>query len=328
MADVVATTGIDLTATSSDGTRLAVRDHGGSGPALLVMHGAGQNLATLTGLVSSLASHHRVVSMDLRNHGWSSDGPWTWSHALDDVDAVIDRLALEDVTLVGHSLGGMVAAIYGAAGRRKCRAAVNIDGHGNGRPEILEGDYAAKAAERNLLLRQMASSMWPAVALSAEEAEQAGQMRVGSAMTFGMSEAAATEAWQRSLAPAADGRYAVRPSAAQMEVLADAIDDADLFETYRLTRCPLLIFHATRLPDYGEVPETAAAALPPWLGEHLTTVQAGIARGLRTVVETTPRVRVETVDLTHALITEAPQMLAEVITGFVHDAPSSQESDS
>ena len=323
MDDVKVPTRTDLSVVSADGTRLAVRDHGGSGPVLLLMHGASQNLATWTDMAPYFTSHHRVVAMDLRNHGKSADGPWTWSAALDDIDAVMDELGLEDVTLVGHSLGGMLAAMYAAADRRPCRAAVNIDGHGNGRPEMLDREYVDLAAERGAVLRQMAASMWPAQTLSEEEVGHAGQARVAAATSFGMSAAAATEAWERSTVRSPDGRYGIRPSAEQMEELADAIDAADLLDVYRRSRCPLLIFDATRIPDYSDVPEAAAAVLPSWLGEHLAAIQDGIARGLATVAETTPHVRVETVDLTHALVTEDPAGIARIVTGFVHDVPSS-----
>lgn len=44
--------------------------------------------------------------------------------------AVVDTLGLDRPAVVGHSLGGMVAALW-AAGHSSCRLAVNLDGHGN-----------------------------------------------------------------------------------------------------------------------------------------------------------------------------------------------------
>lgn len=56
----------------------------------------------------------RCVSMDLRGFG-KSDRPWrgyTYNRLADDVRLVIEALCLEDLTLVGFSVGGAIAARY------------------------------------------------------------------------------------------------------------------------------------------------------------------------------------------------------------------------
>jgi len=50
--------------------------------------------------------------------------------ALADVAGVARALALDRPAVIGHSLGGMVAALW-AAGHAECPFAVNVDGHGN-----------------------------------------------------------------------------------------------------------------------------------------------------------------------------------------------------
>ena len=56
------------------------------------------------------ARHFRVVAIDLRGHGLS-DWPGTYSFELmrDDVLGVLDRLGVDRVNLLGHSMGGTVA---------------------------------------------------------------------------------------------------------------------------------------------------------------------------------------------------------------------------
>jgi pimeloyl-ACP methyl ester carboxylesterase len=59
------------------------------------------------------AAHHRVIGIDQRGHGHSPDGPWQLSYQLmaDDTAAIIQKLKVGPVDVVGHSDGGDVALI-------------------------------------------------------------------------------------------------------------------------------------------------------------------------------------------------------------------------
>lgn len=85
---------------------------GGRGPAIVLLNGW-----TLSGLVwpqqliASLEQTHRVVRVDNRGTGWSRDArrPFTIGDLAADVRRVIDALGLEAPTVVGLSMGGMIA---------------------------------------------------------------------------------------------------------------------------------------------------------------------------------------------------------------------------
>ncbi len=86
----------------------------GSGPPLLMLHGLYGSSGNWRRIGKALSDRHRVLSVDLRNHGGS---PWaaTMSYAemAADVAALIERLGLdaagEAPAVLGHSMGGKVA---------------------------------------------------------------------------------------------------------------------------------------------------------------------------------------------------------------------------
>ena len=90
---------------------LAVRELGGAGAPLVVLHGLlGSARNWQSAGVALAARGHRVLAPDLRNHGVS---PWgddcSYAALAGDVVACLERLALGPVHLVGHSMGGKAA---------------------------------------------------------------------------------------------------------------------------------------------------------------------------------------------------------------------------
>jgi len=95
-----------------DGMRLHVRDEGG-GPALLLIHGLGGQMAHFNyGAVRELAQRYRVVAVDRPGSGHSTRPAGTPADLATQARAIallIERLGLERPTVVGHSLGGAIA---------------------------------------------------------------------------------------------------------------------------------------------------------------------------------------------------------------------------
>lgn len=132
----------------SGGVPLRVLDHGGDGGDVLLLHGGGRTGRDWDDVAGRLgALGYRVVAPDLRGHGGTPAAPWSWDAALGDVEAVVAEVALREPAVVGHSLGGMVAALW-AARRAGCPLAVNLDGHGNPvRPDQYAGLSGAGAED-------------------------------------------------------------------------------------------------------------------------------------------------------------------------------------
>ena len=83
---------------------------GGSGPAVLLLHGFGDTGDMWQPLAERLVNDHRVIVPDLRGMGLSShpeDGYEKVAQARDLI-TILDRLGVERVTLITHDIGNMV----------------------------------------------------------------------------------------------------------------------------------------------------------------------------------------------------------------------------
>jgi 3-oxoadipate enol-lactonase len=83
----------------------------GSGPTVLMLHGIGGGHLAFAPQVETLASSgYRAVAWDMPGYGHSAPiEPYTFKGLAERCIALIDKLNCGTVTLVGHSMGGMVA---------------------------------------------------------------------------------------------------------------------------------------------------------------------------------------------------------------------------
>ncbi|MEU6561392.1 alpha/beta fold hydrolase [Nocardia nova] len=101
--------------TTPDGVRLAYVDSGGPGDPILALHGAYGRGRGWMPLAHRL--NRRIIAVDQRGHGLS-DKPGDYSRTayVNDTAAVIEKLDLGPVPIIGHSLGAINA--YQLASRR------------------------------------------------------------------------------------------------------------------------------------------------------------------------------------------------------------------
>lgn len=113
---------------ATNGATLHVRV-GGSGPAVVLLHGYGETGDMWAPLAADLAPDHRVVVPDLRGLGLSSRpaGGYDKMTQAGDVAGVLDALGIERADLVTHDIGNMVGFAFGAQHPERVTSFVNMD---------------------------------------------------------------------------------------------------------------------------------------------------------------------------------------------------------
>jgi pimeloyl-ACP methyl ester carboxylesterase len=83
----------------------------GHGPTVVLVHGLGSQMQHWLPTARLLARHHRVVLVELPGHGLAPmPTPFTLEQAAQALDDAIRDATDQPVVLVGHSVGGLVAA--------------------------------------------------------------------------------------------------------------------------------------------------------------------------------------------------------------------------
>jgi 3-oxoadipate enol-lactonase len=129
---------------------IAIHQRPGSedGRTILFVHAFPVNASMWLPQFESMAGKHRLVAPDLRGFGHSDpyDGSLAMAAMADDLAAMIDRLALGRVILVGLSMGGYIALAFAKAHAEKLaglvladtRAAADTDEVRKGRYRLME----------------------------------------------------------------------------------------------------------------------------------------------------------------------------------------------
>ncbi len=95
---------------STDGVKIHYQEFGSGSPALVFVHGWSCDQSYWQAQIPYFSQRHKVVTLDLAGHGKSGQDrqDWTVTAFGEDVAAVVDKLDLEQVILIGHSMGGPV----------------------------------------------------------------------------------------------------------------------------------------------------------------------------------------------------------------------------
>jgi pimeloyl-ACP methyl ester carboxylesterase len=115
-------------------------------PKLFLLHGWMDVSASFQFLVDALRDDWRAIAPDWRGFGlseWTKEDSYWFPDYLADLDRLLDHFQAEaPVTLIGHSMGGNVAAMYAGIRPERVARLINLEGLG------LAAVRAVKAPER------------------------------------------------------------------------------------------------------------------------------------------------------------------------------------
>jgi pimeloyl-ACP methyl ester carboxylesterase len=107
-----------------------VRDWGGAGTPLVLLHGLASGARIWDFIAPILANHFRVVAVDQRGHGLT-DKPrdaYGFPEVTGDVLALVDELGFDRSVVIGHSWGASVATQFASDHPERTRGLVMVDG--------------------------------------------------------------------------------------------------------------------------------------------------------------------------------------------------------
>lgn len=116
---------------SHDGLALHYREYGNGEQVIICLPGLTRNCRDYEGLASHLSRRWRVITPDLRGRGKSQPDP-NWKQYLPptyarDMWTLLDHLGIDQVSIVGTSLGGLMAMIMADQQPQRLRAVVMND---------------------------------------------------------------------------------------------------------------------------------------------------------------------------------------------------------
>lgn len=123
----------------ANGVRLHYLDYGTEGrPPMLCLHGGAVNAHWFDFVAAGFTADYHVRALDQCGHGdsaWADPPEYGYDRYAADLAQVVEKLDLHDVTLVGHSMGGLVSLVYAATYPGRVKSIVVIDSTLRSTPE-------------------------------------------------------------------------------------------------------------------------------------------------------------------------------------------------
>ena len=217
-----------------DGVRLHLREVGATdAPPVLFLHGIMGHRRDWDVLIDRVGERHRVIAVDQRGHGRSE---WTRSYRVadmaDDAIALIERLDLAPVPIVGHSMGAMVALAVAARRHELVDRIAIIDIV----PESLTTEFARQLPE---MLEVMSQASYASVDEAVAEWQAENPLARTDLLRNYVTHA---------LVPGPDGRLRWEFDAWGLRSFVDGVSSAELWAAIDAVACPSLVVRGEHSP--------------------------------------------------------------------------------
>ncbi|MEM1677221.1 MAG: alpha/beta hydrolase [Nitrososphaerota archaeon] len=115
----------------------------GEGRPLVLIHGAWASHEWWRMQIPELSKYYKVVAMDVRGHGKSArlEKPTTVEKLAEDLDMLLDHLKVDEVVMIGWSMGGMISTQYYFMHPEKVKALILLASRLFKRPRMLLEAY-------------------------------------------------------------------------------------------------------------------------------------------------------------------------------------------
>ena len=271
---------------------VAYRDFGGQGPAVMLVHGLGGNLAHWGRVAPLLQGRYRLIAIDLPSHGASTaPAVYSFDHDLGAVDEVRQRLRLDRPALVGHSYGGMLAVSLGASRPGDYRVVVNVDGLGFALDTEREPESQTEELQEEASVNE-GDAEWLEAEISREVEEAA---------SIGLRLDRDGEMVRRAFQQGDDGRWHSSPTIERFVEIGHFLETLRLMPAYTASSCRTV----TVLAEHRYAPNEEAADSSR---RHAEQVRAAlVAAGAE----------LDSVPSGHYPHVEVPEVTAERFSGWV-----------
>jgi pimeloyl-ACP methyl ester carboxylesterase len=122
-------------------------------PPMLLVHGGRDHCRNWDWVAQAFAEDYHVIAPDLRGHGdsqWMLGGSYTVSNYVYDIAQLLNQTKLTPVTIIAHSLGGMVSLRYAGVYPQNVVKLVAIEGLGW--PPKMVAERAARSTQENFAI--------------------------------------------------------------------------------------------------------------------------------------------------------------------------------
>ena len=119
----------NISVCKTNGINIHYTRTGGGKPTLVLLHGLTANGACWTDLAHLLENEYDIIMPDARGHGESSvpDYGYRYEDHANDIIGLINFLRLPPPVLLGHSMGGMTAAVVASRSPKLLRGLILAD---------------------------------------------------------------------------------------------------------------------------------------------------------------------------------------------------------